>query len=101
MKVISLPPPTPVMELLDFEKLLPEEIEVRELENGYFTASLPHGEIKDGRFLESCTGLGATVVEALIDFASRIEGKCLVFLMDKRTEITVPKLTHTKFYNYG
>lgn len=100
MKVISLPPLTPAMELLDFEKLLPEEIEVRELDKGYFTARFPNGDIKNGRFLESCTGIGATVDESLIDLVSRIQGKCLVFLMDKRTEVTVPKLTHTKFYNY-
>ena len=88
-------------QILNYEKQIGYELVVTErpahLNLSRFYVSFEHCEILDGGFLNSTSGQGGTINEALVDYCSLISNKVAVFdaYKPERTIIKLPNLIHT------
>lgn len=93
-------------EITEFEKELGYELEVNERPfkanpDRRFSVSFPRGEIMQNCALLSRFGYGATIDEALKDYAAKISGNRMAFdtFTPDRKEFDLPGLVHTKLLN--
>jgi hypothetical protein len=93
------------IEILDFEETIREILKVEEYSSNVYRCCFDHCEIKDhptACCLQSLSGFGNTIDEAIKKYCTEINGKHLVFnaYLDNRKEISLKnfELIHTKKY---
>ena len=88
-------------QILNYEKQIGYELVVTErpahLNLSRFYVSFEHCEILDGGFLNSTSGQGGTINEALVDYCSLISNKIVVFdaYKPERKTVQLPTLIHS------
>ncbi len=82
------------MNISEFADMIDQDIIIHRYssQNGRWSASFDHGEIKEGIMLRGEYGDGLSPNEALSTYARKIRGKKIVFdaYKERRKEFTVP-----------